>query len=331
MRAVNLKRRPLRRRWLLLLTTSLLAGGAACSSNNDGGIAPTLLKMWWTQAHTVSGQALIWSANPDAGAPPATVTPNPLEFDLVYDRSLDGDKIEDTVVSNGIEYTVPKAMPPVTVTWDGMPLQTDQGVVGLSVSYNSLNLPGEDPGTTYVFGHPLVGFPSSTTLTFHFDKAFLTGSNHLPMIGPDAVSVTTGPFTVSIAVPAGGDGGPAAMIATDYQIPLVFSNRTAATAAVKPFVSLTVDGAAADFALVINGDSDLTTVYLGPPQLGTLWPPGARLELAVSAGLPDIFGAPLGTGASASFVTKGTHKDAGAPETGAGDDAAVSDAADDVN
>ncbi|HEY2902292.1 MAG TPA: hypothetical protein VGL59_17050, partial [Polyangia bacterium] len=79
---MNLKRRLLRRRWLLLLATPLLAG-AACSSNDstDSGTAPTLLKMWWTQAHTVSGQALIWSSNPDAGAPPATVTPNPLEFD----------------------------------------------------------------------------------------------------------------------------------------------------------------------------------------------------------------------------------------------------------
>ncbi|HEY2900215.1 MAG TPA: hypothetical protein VGL59_06550, partial [Polyangia bacterium] len=247
------------------------------------------------------------------------------EFELIFDRRLDGDKIEDTVIEGGVTYTIPKLMPPVTVTWDGMPLRTDQGAVGLSVAYNSLNLPGEDPGTTYIFGHPLVGFPSSTTLTFHFDKTSITGTGHVPMIGPDAVSVTTGPFTVSIAVPAGGDGGAAAMIATDYQIPLVFSNRPAATPVLKPFVSLTIDGTAADFALVVNNDGDLTTVYLGPPQLGTLWPPGARLELAVNAGLPDIFGAPLATSASASFVTKGTRQDAGAA------DDAIGDAADDVN
>ena len=44
------------------------------------------------------------------------------------------------------------------------------------------------------------------------------------------------------------------------------------------------------------------------------WPAGAQIAIAVKAGLPDVFGVPLGDGADATFLIAGTrvNGDAGA-------------------
>jgi hypothetical protein len=307
----------------------LFLGAVACGSDNTTGSKgpPVLLQMLWTARHGATPSTVVWSADANQ-AVITTVTPFPFEFDLVFDRRLDGEKIEDIVVQDGMPYTVPKQMPPVTVTWEGMPAATADGPVRLSVAYNSLNLAGTAAGTSYVFGRAIPGYPSSTMLTFHWDRASLTSGDGQPMVGPDGVSFLTGPFTVQI--PSAGsvvDGGAPPSVATDYRFPLSFSNRTAPEDAIKPFISLTVDGNAADFRVVID-ENDRSSVYVAPPQLGTRWPAGATIEVAVRPGLPDVFGVTLTTGATATYVTSGVRPDGGVDS---GTDGVVDGGADEVS
>jgi len=292
-----------------------LGGAAGCSRNDQvtggGGGGPVLLTMFWAGRHQSDGHAVVWSADTAADLA-RVVTPSPFEFELVFDRRLDGDKIEDTVVQGGVAYTVPKAMPPVTVTWDGMPA----GLGPLTVAYNSLALPDAPSESTYVFGRADTGYPSATALTFHLDAAMLTGTDNRPMLGPDAIAVTTAPFSMQILGPAGTDGGATPAVPADFRFPLAFNSQPAKSDAVTPYISLSIDGAPAAFGLV-TADQDATTLYVSPPRLGQTWPAGAQIALSVKAGLPDVFGVPLGAGADATFVIAGTRADGGT-DAGAG-------------
>jgi hypothetical protein len=281
-----------------------LAAGLGCSqeaSVDVGGRGPVLLKMYWSGRQVGDGRAVVWSADNDP-ALKTGVTPAPFEFELVFDKRLDGDEIEDTVVQGGVVYTVPKQMPLVTVTWDAMP----DNLRPLTVAYNSLTLAGAPAQSTYVFGRADHGYPSSTALTFHLDQSKLTGTDGRPMIGPETIAVTTGPFTLHIPRPAVGDAGAAPVVPGDFRFALAFSNQPGAPDDIIPFVTFLVDGSTAPFRLVPT-DQDPTTLYVAPPQLGQTWPAGALITVSVRAGLPDIFGVPLGDGADAEFLIVGTH------------------------
>jgi hypothetical protein len=231
------------------------------------------------------------SADPAAQAMrlPAYVT----EVDFVFDRRLDGNRIEDSVSDGGVSVPVSKAIPPITV-------QSPPGLV-LQVLYNSLPLLGGD-SSSYVLAQPQPsGVPSGSTIVFALDHSNLTSVYGEPMLTPDTVAIPTEDFTVQPVLPGGArDGGPPTVGAT-YQLPLQFSNRPADAATVAPFMHARAGGV--DLPVALASDPSMPTfLYLGPAACAVAWPAGATVDVTIDAGLPDAFGVPLAAGAAATFV-----------------------------
>jgi hypothetical protein len=306
----------------LLFAAVLL--GAGCSGSGEPHGSPILLQTFWV----TSGQRfLVWTLDAD----PTLVTTVPAgaqEIDFVFDRRLDGSRIEDTTTVNGMPTEVPKAMPPVTVGWDGL----TPGTFADQVLYNSEPLFGDS--TAYVFLQPLqIGFPSVETVTFSLDKTGLTSAYGDQMTGPAQIPVTTGPFSATFGLPSSVDGSIA--VPANFMVPIQFSNRPASTDALAPYVQVTSGGQDLPVALAPN-PSDPTIVYVSPASCLGGWPSGVPVEVTLLAGLPDAFGVGLAAITDVSFEapTGGDHPDGGCslPDAGPARDAgpahdAVTDAA----
>jgi hypothetical protein len=292
----------------LLLAAGLI--GAACSGNAEPHGSPVLSQVFWI----ASGQrSLIWTYGADP--PLAPIVPAAgQEIDFVFDRRLDGNRIEDTVTANGVEMTVPKAMPPITVDWPNFSPTT----FGDQVLYNSEPIYGG--ASAYVLLQPtLVGFPTEDTVTFSLDKTGLTSAYGDQMTGPAQINVATGPFSATFGLPSGADGG-AVLVPAGFMVPIVFSNRTGSAAALAPYVRVTAAGRALPFALAVNS-SDPTIVYLSPATCLGGWPSEAPVEVTLLAGLPDAFGGELAVSVGTSFVAAGSTssgRDGGCPVADAG-------------
>jgi hypothetical protein len=300
----------MRRGSALLLAAGLL--GAACSGNAEPHGSPVLSQVFWI----ASGQrTLIWTYGADPPLAP-TVPAAGQEIDFVFDRRLDGNRIEDTVTTNGVAMTVPKAMPPITVDWPDF----SATIFGDQVLYNSEPIYGG--ATAYVFLQPaLVGFPTSATVTFSLDKTGLTSAYGDQMTGPAQIDVATGPFSATFGLPGGSDGG-SALVPAGFMVPIVFSNRAGSVAALTPYVRVTAAGRALPFALAANS-SDPTIVYLSPATCLGGWPSDASSEVTLLAGLPDAFGGELTADVGTSFMAAaGTSsgRDGGCPVADAGAD-----------
>jgi hypothetical protein len=293
---------------LALLAAALTTVG--CSSNTDPHGSPVLLYAYW-----VSGgvRTQVWantSSGSDASPQAAPVPAAGQEVDFVFDRLLDGSRIEDTITQNGVQMPVPKAMPPVTVTWPDAATVMSAPPFAAQVFYNSE--PIFEGTTAYVFLRPVeVGFPSSDTVTFALDKTGLTSAYGDQMIGPAQISVATAGLSASFRLPSGNDGS--ATVATNYQLPVVFSNRVAGAAAVEPFIHVEANGL--PLPVVVAADtSDLTVVYVSPASCLGGWPIGVSVGVTVAAGAPDAFGGAMTSQASTSFMAAGASN--AAPDGG---------------
>jgi hypothetical protein len=304
---------------------SVLAVAVGCSSPQDPHGSPILTQVFWVAGGT---QFLAWSR---ASAPIVTSVP-PLgsEVDFVFDRRLDGDRIEETVNDGGTVTTRPVADPPVTVQWPGMAQPGSDADFALTVQYNSVARFGGV--SSYVYAQPaLPGFPSGETVTFALDVSKLTSAYGEPATAPGQIAIVTSPFSVSLTAPAAGVPG-------SFALPLTFSNRlpAAPAAGTSPFVHVSVEGAAVPYKLLTDA-SQASNWYLAPADCLGVWPANATLDVTVDAGLPDVFGGKLAQAASISFVT-GTSSGAAdascavgpSPDGGAAD-AATSDAPDAVS
>jgi hypothetical protein len=308
-----------------LAAVVLLAAGlaAACSSNSEPHGSPVLMSAFWlsagakTQIFTVTDQSL----------PPVGATAAGQEIDFVFDRLLDGNKIEDTVTMNGVQTTVPKAMPPITVTWPDAATVMSTPPFAAQVLYNSEPFYGAY--TSYVLLKPLaVGFPSMDTITFTLDKTGLTSAYGDQMIGPSQLSVTTAAFSASFRLPTGMDGG-AMAVPSNYMLPVLFSNRVAGPSAVASFIQVSANGAGLPFALSPDA-TDATVIYLSPASCLGGWPAGVAITVTVAAGAPDAFGVPMAAAATTTFTASaGTSTpDGGCGPTGPVDAATVDGARD---
>jgi hypothetical protein len=318
--------------WALVLSTGVIAAG--CGGNQAPHGSPILLKAYWQIRNQ---QIQFWPVAPDGGSA-APVPPGASQFNLVFDRVLDGSKIEDTIVINGITGPTAKKAPleelPLTVSWPDMGSAAIDPPFNLSVWYNSIPLAGEAAGTAYVYGRETPSYPSSTALTIALQHKLITSEYNEPMTGPEEITVMTQPFSLAGGSLPAGDGGvdPGAdagaalpnggVAPVDYWLPLQFNNRTADTVAtLPPFIHVTSDGVpVTDFRLVPD-PQDPTLVYLQPPvgsaSQGQTWTNGARIEVTIDAALPDVFGATLGIASTASFIAcsrcSGSATDGGAP------------------
>jgi len=271
----------------LLVAVAVAACGCRSQAETPHG-PPVLLEVLWE----VDGLSQrVWSRDADASVA-TTGSAYPSTIDFIFDRRLDGARVEDTVDDK----PVPKANPPITVAWPDMATAMSDPPFAADVFYNSLAIFG--PNTTYAFVRPhIAGFPSATPITFALDPNGLTSVYGEPMDGPSSITVTTAALTVTLPTSS-------ATVPTSYLAAMAFSTRTPATAALAPFIHVHAasDGAALPFALAPDA-GDSKRIYIGPAGCLGGWPPDARVEITADAGLPDAFGRRLAAAAHGSFMT----------------------------
>jgi hypothetical protein len=306
----------------ILAVAAACALGGACSSPAQPHGSPILTQIYW-----ISGgvQSLAWSLDKDD----TLVSPLPplaSEIDFVFDRRLDGAKIEDLVTMNGVTTAVPRDPPAVRVTWPDMGEVMSDPPFHLNVDYNSV--PRFGGVSSYVYGRPdIPGFPSGQTLTFELVPTQLTGTSGEPAALPaDAPIVKTSVMTAML-VPT------TSPVARSYQLPLTFSNRLPAAPATSPYVHVTTHGAAVPYKLL----SDATLAsrwYLAAADCLGGWPTAATFEVTIDPDFADAFGGKLGAAATLTFTTAPGANAAGATcavsDAGVGTDGGGGDAAPDA-
>jgi hypothetical protein len=239
--------------------------------------------VFWVAA---GDRTLIWSTDADAAVPPQ-VSAACSEIDFVFDRRLDGTQIEDIV--NGM--TVPKADPPITVSWPGeddatAPVMSDPPF-SYNVYYNSTAVFGGQ--TAFAFLRPTaVGFPSGTSVQLTLDKSRLTSAYGEEMTGPGELSVPVDTMTV---IPRSSSSDAVETFGPTFRFPVRFSNRPANIDKLTPFARARAGGA--DLAVSLFADAtDPMVVYVAPAACLGGWPMGAVIDLSFIAGTPDAFGVP---------------------------------------
>lgn len=313
----------------VLLSLSLVACSDGPPPPPHG--APVLTQVYWV-AGGVS--RLVWSRAADTKLETA-VPPFATEVDFVFDRRLDGDRIEDRFTVGGVMMTKPKAMPPLTVSWPDRATAPGDPPTALAVAYNST--PRFAPDSSYVFARPLpAGFPSDTLVTFSLDLANLTSEYGEPADAPATIPVKTTVFAATI-------GAPTAAVVRTFALPIVFSNRITGASAAAPFVRVTAGGQLVP-SKVLADATDRSRIYVVPADcLAGAWPAATRLTVTVDAAMSDTFGRTLERAVAAGFDTSGVagpatntcpppEMDGGvdaASDAGVGTDAAA-DAAPDV-
>jgi len=234
------------------------------------------------------------------------VPPGAQRFELVFDRRLDGDKIENG--SGSIPQ--PRANPPVHLSFPGAP-----SGYGLTVVYASNATGGP---AIWVTPGGEAAFPSAKTLTFSLDRGNITSTDGTPFTGPSALTVSTAPFSVDILVPPLGAALPRSVI------PLSFNNAPLATS-VAPHVRVE-DGAGNEVPVFVVVDNRNRQLWNVEPLCAGGWPLARALTLVVTTEVTDLYGAALGSEARATFSVPG---DGGATSTCVGIDAGAGDASGD--
>jgi len=301
----------------LLAAATIAALGCGKGPEKPHG-APVLLEVLWELKGVPTR---VWSRDADA-AVASVVPPQGSRVDFVFDRSLDGARVEDTI--DNME--VPKANPPISAGWPDSDTVMSDPPFASAVLYNSL--PDWGPGTTYAFLTPRpAGFPAATAVTFTLDPNGLTSVYGEPMDGPTAITVNTGPFTMSLPNSRG-------TVPTSYRVPIAFSTRAPRDQALTPFIHVLAGVTPLPFDLK-NDNGDTTLIYIIPTPTGCSgWPIDTEITIFADQGLPDAFGRPLAMPVAGRFVTSSIGScggtDAGATDAGATDanttDAGATDA-----
>jgi len=250
----------------------------ACSSQPQAPHgSPVLVGVFWV---TGSAHTQVWGADPDAGAGP--VPPGASQVDFVFDRRLDGARVEDTVGN----MTVAKASPPITAGWPEPDSVMSDPPFAADVFYNSVPLYGGQ--SAYVFLRPrAVGFPSATAVTFALDPTGLTSAYGEPMVGPSSITVTTDHLGVLPRPPSGANG--LDTFPPTFQLPVQFTARPTLSR-VAAFTRATANGEAVPVRVAADA-VDPTIVHVSSACAGG-WPAGTRVDVSFDAGLPDAFGVP---------------------------------------
>jgi len=138
-----------------LLAAALLGAAAGCEKQVEAVHgSPVLLEVLW-ESFGEAVPRVVWARDPDA-AVAAEAPAGGSKIDFVFDRRLDGARVEDTVDGN----PVPKTNPPITVAWPDMATVMSDPPFVADVFYNSVAYYG--PGTS--------------------TEAFASFSNHAPPV-----------------------------------------------------------------------------------------------------------------------------------------------------
>jgi hypothetical protein len=283
---------------IFTMAAGLAMGTSGCRSSSAG--SPVLIGARWKLA-----ERTVETLN----VPDLVVAPDALRLELVFDRRLDGDKIED----GSQEVPQPRADPPVHVTFAGAP-----GSIPLTVVYAS-----NATGGPAIWASPSKSeaFPAGKTLTFTLDRTHITSTDGTPFTGPQSLTVTTAPFSVDLLVPPPASARPSSLI------PISFNNPPA-PASVPGHVRV-VDGRGVALPVTTYVDNRNRQLWNLEPACAGGWPAGAPLNVIVDGSVTDLYGAALGHEASAMFsvapvdgAASGCVADGGVSDSGlVGDDA----------
>jgi hypothetical protein len=283
-------------------TVLLLAMGCHSAAPAPPHGSPVLLRVAWERAE---GTTLAWSHDVDPTMV-ATVPGDATRLHFVFDRTLDGARIEDRVDGSPAS----KQPPPITATWPDSETVMSTPPFGADVFYNSTP-PVTAPfgtGTTDVFFRPhLVGFPSATTVSFVLDKTALASVYDEPADAPDEIQVAIAPLGVVPPASAGTDALPT--VPPSYMVPVTFTNRPASPSALLPFAHARSGDVELPIALGMASGAP-TKIYVSAACSGG-WPAG-QIDVSFDPGLPDAFGVPTSAPlAGGSFTIVGGSADAG--------------------
>jgi len=357
-------------RWLIaILGAVALVGTGGCGNSAPHG-PPVLQQVYWETrggVQTLAWTSVPADAEVATLVSPAA-TQFDLVLDRVIDGSKIEDTV--TVNGISTQHSKPTGMPPaaltmgmspVVVTWPDMEtalakLQAELPVqpYSLAVWYNSIHFPIAPANTAYVYGRELPSYPSNTAISICIDPNGITSEYGEPMAPLPAgmssdcsvdgasgkpltgITITTAPFSVAINPPPAGTTAPAGTtptyVPTNFWVPLQFNNIPVDPATqLGQYVQVRQNGVvlAAGQYLLQPSASDPTLILLQPGSI-QIWDSGAQLDVTVSADLPDIYGAVLGTEATASFIAcQLVSEDAGvhicAPPNHPGTDGGASD------
>ncbi len=275
----------------LALAAAACALGAACSSPTELHGSPILTQVYWIAG---GQQLLAWSLEKDVTMV-SPVPPFASEVDFVFDRRLDGSRIEDSVTVGGVATTRPKDPPAVRVTWPDMATMMSAPPFHAAVDYNSL--PRYGGVSSYVYAHPDVpGFPSSETLTFDLVPELLAGPYGDPAALPTPPSIIVKTSALSVSI------GSSASVVRSYQLPLTFSNRLPPAPATSPFVHVKTNGADVPYKLLADASVGSRWYLAAADCLGG-WPASTTFTVTIDADFADAFGGELGQPVAATFST----------------------------
>ena len=208
------------------------------------------------------------------------------EVDFVFDRLLDGDRIEDVVTQNGVETTVPKATRPSRSPGPTPPTAMSTPPFSDQVGYNSEPFYGA--ATAYVLLQPaVVGFPSADTITFSLDKANLTSAYGDQMTGPSQIPGDHGAVFGLVSTRGGRrrfDLGADEVLSPGRLLQPRGGRRGHRT--VRPCRGQRPAGAGG----AGGNASDLTIVYLSAAGCLGGWPVGVPIDVTIAAGNPTPSG-----------------------------------------
>jgi hypothetical protein len=288
----------------------LAAVGCGSSPPSTPHGPPVLLRMVWERA---AGFTVVWSHDQD----PSDVASAPGDasrIHFVFDRRLDGARIEETVDGGPVS----RQPPAVTVTWPDSDTVMSEPPFAVDAFYNSTPPASAPfgPGTTDVFVRPrALGFPSATTVTFVPDKTALTSVYGEPADAPDGIPVAIAPLTVLRSESGGADA--LVTVPPSFLFPISFNDRPARTDDLLPFVHARAGGVELPIALSL---ATSTRIYVSPAACLGRWPAG-QIDVSLDAGLPDAFGVPTTAPQTAGgFIVVGDGSDGGSADGGCASD-----------
>ena len=217
---------------------------------------------------------------------PASVPGDASRIHFVFDRRLDGARIEETVDGGAVS----RQPPAITVTWPDSDTVMSAPPFAVDAFYNSAP-PRSAPfglGTTDVFLRPhAIGLPSATTVSFVLDKAALTSVYGEPIDAPDEIPIAIDPLLV---LGAAGSGDGLSSVPATFMLPVSFNNRPADPAALLPFTHARAGDVELPIALG-GATGSPTRIYVSPAACLGAWPAGV-IDVSFDPGLPDAFGVP---------------------------------------
>jgi hypothetical protein len=238
---------------------------------------------------------------PDGGIPPLSPL---LKLKLVFDKLLDGDKIEHVDDAG-----MPMALTDVaTIAWADKLVGAPEIVAATTYSPNG-NAATKPAPSIWISASP--GLPSGAKLMLRLDRSKITDRSGQAFAGADMVPFETEPFSAALNVDE------TMPVASDFKIEVTFSNLPGADADKQ--IQVTAGGVAV--AVTVSNDPTMNArLFTVAPATGG-WVAGRSYTVTVGKQAKDLFGVALAETATATFSAGSGGADGGLQDSAAADGA----------